>query len=338
MIQKLINLTKLKSSPEKAFVLGFVYAIMGTLVAFFLFPSYIGIVSVFFTSMAIMPLISRLIEEIALKEGREREIKKGGITLTEFHLRSRKFSAKGLWQDNKHLIQVYLFSFFGIFLLFSAIIFVLPQKNGDYEGLINITLIRGGEEIVITDEYILKEQFEAYDRIRGKNTTGDAIGSAVETNIEEQCFLGDCEKFDFFIAIIKNNLWVLIVMFLVSLIYGFGAMFIITWNASVWGMVFANRSLELAPIAGKNPIVFFGLLMLNVLPHTALEALTYFTAAISGGIASQGITKEGFESERFERILTHAFILIIISLILLILAAFTETYVFSYIESIIPKY
>ena len=157
MIQKLINLTKLKSSPEKAFVLGFVYAIMGTLVAFFLFPSYIGIVSVFFTSMAIMPLISRLIEEIALKEGREREIKKGGITLTEFHLRSRKFSAKGLWQDNKHLIQVYLFSFFGIFLLFSAIIFVLPQKNGDYEGLINITLIRGGEEIVITDEYILKD-------------------------------------------------------------------------------------------------------------------------------------------------------------------------------------
>jgi len=115
-------------------------------------------------------------------------------------------------------------------------------------------------------------------------------------------------------------------------------MFIITWNASVWGMVFANRSLELAPIAGKNPVVFFGLLFLTVLPHTALEALTYFTAAMSGGIASQGITREDFESERFEKILVHALILMAASLFLLILAAFMETYIISMVDEMIPKY
>ncbi len=324
MITKLIDLTKLRSSPENAFVMGFIYAFIGILVAFFLFPSYIGIVSVFFTSMALMPAISKLIEELALSEGREKEIKEGGITLTELQFRAKNFSVKGLWNDHKHLIQVYLFSFFGVFLLFSAMIFVLPQKNGEYNGIIKFEVTKNGEKQLVSDEFIFSEQFEAYQRISG--------------NASDECLFGSCEKFDFFVSIIKNNLWVLIVTFLVALIYGFGAIFIITWNASVWGIVFANRSLELAPLAGKNPIVFFGMLMLTVLPHTALEALTYFTAAISGGIASQGISKEDFESERFERILTHAFILMAVSLVLLVLAALMETYVISIIDQMIPKY
>ncbi len=331
MINKLVNLTKLHSSPDTAFLMGFIYALIGIIVSFFLFPSYIGIVSVFFTSMALIPIISKLMEELALREGREKKIHEGGITLTELQLRSKKFSIKSLWTDHKNLIEVYFYSFFGVFLLFSSIIFILPQENGDYNGIIQIKIERNGTEQLVSDEYILSEQFQAYKRITGN--TGEAIGQATE-----QCFLGSCDKWDFFLGIIKNNLWVLIVTFLVSLIYGFGAMFIITWNASVWGMVFANRSLELAPIAGKNPVVFFGLLMLTVLPHTALEALTYFTAAISGGVASQGITKEDFESERFERVLMHSMLLMGVSLILLILAAFMETYIISIIDEMIPKY
>ncbi len=335
MITKFVDPTKLRASPENAFVMGFIYALIGIFIAFFLFPNYIGIVSVFFTSMAMMPLISKLIEELALRGGREQRVKKGDLALTELHLRGRKLSIKGLWNDHKHLMQVYLYSFFGIFLMFGLMIFILPQENGDYKGLVQLKITKGGEEKLISDEFILREQFEAYRRITGI-TTGEAteiLGSA-----SDQCFLGDCDKFDFFIGIIKNNLWVLIVTFLVALIYGFGAMFIITWNASVWGIVFANRSLDLAPIAGKNPVVFFGLLILTVLPHTALEALTYFTAAMSGGIASQGMAREDFESERFERILVHALILMAASLLLLILAAFMETYVISLVDEMIPKY
>ncbi|MBU2100210.1 stage II sporulation protein M [Candidatus Micrarchaeota archaeon] len=337
MLNKLINLAKLHSSPESAFLMGFIYAIIGILVAFFLFPSYIGIVSVFFTSMALMPVISRLIEELALREGREKQVKEGNITLTELQLRGKKISVKGLWLDHKHLIQVYLYSFFGAFMLFALMIFILPQENGNYDGLMKITITKGNQEILVSDHYVFGEQFEAYERISG--STGDAVGATeVMGKAADSCFLGDCEKLDFFVGIIKNNLWVLIVTFLVSLIYGFGAMFIITWNASVWGIVFANRSIELAPLAGKNPIVFFGLLLLTVLPHTALEALTYFAAAMSGGIASQGIAKEEFESERFERILIQAFILMLLSLLLLVLAAFVETYVINAIDEMIPKY
>jgi uncharacterized membrane protein SpoIIM required for sporulation len=331
MINKLVDLTKLRSSPENAFAMGFIYAFIGILVAFFLFPSYIGIVSVFFTSMALIPPISKLIEELALREGREKEIKEKGITLTELHFRAKKFSIKSLWEDHGHLIQVYFYSFFGVFLLFSTMIFILPQENGNYKGLIQLTITKNQKQVLISDEFVFREQFQTYRRIIGES--GKATGYA-----QNQCLLGNCSKFNFFVSIIKNNLWVLMVTFLVSLIYGFGAMFIITWNASVWGMAFATRSLELASTAGKNPVVFFGLLMLTVLPHTALEALSYFTAAISGGIASQGITKEDFESERFERILTQSLILIILSLALLVIAAFTETYIITYIDAMIPKY
>ncbi|MFH1664457.1 MAG: stage II sporulation protein M [archaeon] len=330
MINKFINLTKIHGSPEGAFLMGFAYALIGILVAFFLFPGYIGIVSVFFTSMALMPLISKLTQELALREGREKEITEKGVTLTELNLRGKKFSVKGLWLDHKQLIQVYFYSFFGIFLLFSLFIFILPQENGDYNGLIQI---KTGNNELVSDEYIFNEQFQAYHKMTGNDASGSAIGNA-----SEQCLFGECYKFEFFISIIKNNLWVLIVTFLVSLIYGFGAMFIITWNASVWGIVFANRSLELAPIAGKNPVVFFGLLMLTVLPHTALEALTYFTAAISGGIASKGMEKEDFESERLERVLTHSLILMGVSLFLLVLAAFMETYVISIINDMIQVF
>lgn len=333
MINKFINPTKLRASPDRAFFMGFIYALVGILVAFFLFPSYIGIVSVFFTSMAMMPLISKLIGELALREGREVHVEAGGLKITELRFRAKNFSVKGLFSDHKHLIQVYLYSFFGAFLLFALMIFILPQEEGNYDGLFQAKVTRGGEERLVSDKYVFGEQFEAYERILGRGSVGDATGSATK-----QCLFGSCEKFDFFIGIIQNNLWVLIVTFLVALIYGFGAMFIITWNASVWGIVFAHKSLELAPIAGKNPIVFFGLLMLTVLPHTAMEALTYFTAAISGGIASQGIAKEDFESERFERTITHAFILMILSLALLVLAAFMETYVITIIDEMIPKY
>ncbi|PIN99321.1 MAG: hypothetical protein COT90_00120 [Candidatus Diapherotrites archaeon CG10_big_fil_rev_8_21_14_0_10_31_34] len=333
MITKLLNPNKLRASPDRAFIMGFIYALVGILVAFFLFPSYIGIVSVFFTSMALMPLIGKLIEELALREGREINVESNGLEITELQLRAKKFSIKGLYSDHKHLIQVYLYSFFGAFLLFGLMIFVLPQETGDYNGLIELKVTRGGEEKLVSDRYVFGEQFEAYERILGRNSSGEAIGSA-----NDECLFGDCAKFDFFIGIIQNNLWVLIVTFLVALIYGFGAMFIITWNASVWGIVFAHKSLELAPIADKNPIVFFGLLLLTVLPHTAVEALTYFTAAISGGIASQGIAKESLESERFERVLTHSFILMGISLLLLVFAAFLETYVITIIDAMIPKY
>ncbi len=332
MISKFINPAKLHASPDRAFMMGFVYALIGIIVAFFLFPSYIGIVSVFFTSMALMPLISKLIEELALREGRETQVEANGLKITELQFRSKKFSVKSLWSDHKHLIQVYLYFFFGAFLLFGLMIFILPQEDGNYNGLIQFTVIKGGQEKLVSDKYMFGEQFQAYERILG-NSTGEATGSAAK-----ECLLGDCRQFEFFIGIIQNNLWVLIVTFLVALIYGFGAMFIITWNASVWGIVFAHKSLELAPIADKNPIVFFGLLLLTVLPHTAMEALTYFTAAISGGIASQGLAKENFESERFERILTHAFILMMISFTLLLIAAYLETYVITEIDKIIPKY
>jgi uncharacterized membrane protein SpoIIM required for sporulation len=130
-----------------------------------------------------------------------------------------------------------------------------------------------------------------------------------------------------FAGIFSNNLKVLVFCLLASFIYGSGAVFIITWNASVWGVIFGAIAREGAIASGHNPFVYFGLTLLAVFPHLITEAGGYFLAAISGGIVSKAMLVEKFGSERFNRILEDALFMFFVALIVLAVAAFTEVFV-----------
>lgn len=130
-----------------------------------------------------------------------------------------------------------------------------------------------------------------------------------------------------FIDLFANNLKVMIFCLVASLFYGSGAIFLITWNASVWGVIFGMIARNSALTAGSNPFLIFALTFIAVFPHMILEASTYFIAAISGGIISKAVVREKPFSERFNIIIQDGFVMFMIALIILVIAVYIETYI-----------
>ena len=123
-----------------------------------------------------------------------------------------------------------------------------------------------------------------------------------------------------FWQILFNNLIVLIVAFILSLVYGAGAILFLSWNASVWGVIIGavlrrTIGLELLPIT-----INFS----QILPHLTIEATGYILAAITGGILSKAVIRERYKSKQFMHILTDALLFGFLSAVLILTAAFIE--------------
>ena len=130
-----------------------------------------------------------------------------------------------------------------------------------------------------------------------------------------------------FIDIFQNNLSVLLLCFIAALIFGDGSIFLITWNASVWGTIFGNLARTAALNVAKNPFLYFWIIIVVVFPHMVLEAFSYICSATAGGVISKGLIGEQFFSERFRFIIKNIIILLIFALLVLVIAVTIETYV-----------
>ena len=129
------------------------------------------------------------------------------------------------------------------------------------------------------------------------------------------------------LTILLNNLTVLLVIFITSLVLGDGGLFLITWNASVWGTIFGLTAKGASIFSGKHPIYFFAVIMLIVLPHMILEAMSYFLAAISGSVISKDVILEKFASHRFMEVFGFNMYLLLFGLMFLLVGAAVETFV-----------
>ncbi|MBD3310517.1 hypothetical protein GF351_04820 [Candidatus Woesearchaeota archaeon] len=132
--------------------------------------------------------------------------------------------------------------------------------------------------------------------------------------------------------ILSNNLGVLILVFVAAFIFGDGGIFLITWNASVWGTIFGNLAKNAALGAGKSPFVYFGLVLLSVFPHMILEAFSYFSAASAGAVVSKAVIREKFFSYRFYTIFVNTLILLFFAFFVLLVAVAVETYVLNNLD------
>ncbi|MDO8740944.1 MAG: stage II sporulation protein M [Candidatus Woesearchaeota archaeon] len=135
-----------------------------------------------------------------------------------------------------------------------------------------------------------------------------------------------------FKSIFFNNLGVLILCFIAAFIFGDGAIFLLVWNASVWGTIFGNLAKTAALNVGQNPFIYFIIVFVVVFPHMILEAFSYFCSASAGGIISKAIIKESFFSEKFLRIIKNTLILFVFAAIVLVIAVTIETYVLGNVE------
>ncbi|MBW2974460.1 stage II sporulation protein M [Candidatus Woesearchaeota archaeon] len=130
--------------------------------------------------------------------------------------------------------------------------------------------------------------------------------------------------FSTFGRIFLNNVKVMVFSLLFSFFYGFGAIFILTWNSSVIGAAigsFIRNSVNGISIS----VVSMG--MLRYLVHGIPEILAYFMAGLAGGIISIAIIRHDFGSDKFKHIVIDSFDLILGATLLLVVAALLEVFV-----------
>lgn len=201
----------------------------------------------------------------------------------------RGVSLGALWRDDIEVIRVYFFLFLGILLVYSAGTMIMPEMQ-------------------------MNELFREQLEIRfGQGFAGSATAGVFSSNL--------------FWELLSNNFLVLLACFVLALLTGDGAIFLITWNASVWGTIFGLTAKGAGSFTAQSPFLFFGIIMLVVFPHMILEAISYFLAAISGSVISKDVILEEFASERFMEVFGLNLYLLLFGLVFLVLGALVETFV-----------
>lgn len=125
-------------------------------------------------------------------------------------------------------------------------------------------------------------------------------------------------------SIFFNNMMVMVFALLFAFFYGVGAIFILTWNASVLGAAIGNfvtsniSNNYFASISG-------GLLRYSI--HGIPEMLAYFMAGLAGSIISIAIIRHDFGSGKFKRVLVDSMDMIFLSVFILFVAALLEVFV-----------
>ena len=148
-------------------------------------------------------------------------------------------------------------------------------------------------------------------------------------NLNQQ-ITGQIAQLALFARIFLNNLKVLIFSLLFSFVFGSGAIFILTWNASVIGTAIGNfvKVYTATVAAGGTGVYFvaFGLSLLRYFIHGIPEVIAYFVAGLAGGILSVAIIR-GDLRKYFNKILLDFSDLVIISILFLIIAGLLEVFV-----------
>ena len=138
-----------------------------------------------------------------------------------------------------------------------------------------------------------------------------------------------------FTTIFFNNIKVLIFCIIFSFVYGSGAMFILTWNASVIGVAIGyyirTKIAAISSYTGFEYIAhYFGIFSIGLLKYTIHgipEILAYFIGGLAGGIISVGVIKREYKSLNFSKLMWDASNLILIAIVITFIAAILEVYV-----------
>jgi uncharacterized membrane protein SpoIIM required for sporulation len=172
------------------------------------------------------------------------------------------------------------------------------------------------------------------------NTTGHLFQQQVNTisdinNHASGKLTGFATKSDVFFRIFFNNTKVLIFCVIFAFIYGAGAIFILTWNATVIAAAIGNfiRSnlATVSALAGLDKIAAYftvvstGLLRYSI--HGIPEILAYFYAAVAGGIISVAVMNKHFSTDKANTIILDIGELVLIALGFLLVAAIFEVFV-----------
>jgi len=128
----------------------------------------------------------------------------------------------------------------------------------------------------------------------------------------------------FFSYILINNLKVLMMFFIFSIIFGAGSLYLLLWNSSIIGVFLGMKAMEYS----GNPIMkyvfypFFS--FIKILPHGILEFLGYFLASLSGAMLAMSLLIKDRDS--LQQIISDSLLLFLFSILFIVMGAFVEAF------------
>ncbi|MCF7800321.1 stage II sporulation protein M [Candidatus Babeliales bacterium] len=282
MLESLINPKRAEKGPWKMLLIGIIYGSLSLLLVHWFFSGdpALSQASGMMVVIFCMMFTMPFMYFIIKREEREDEEIEGFMHV---------------WAAHKEAIYALMWLFLGLIIAFSF------------------------WHIILKDANLLNFQIETYCYINSPGEVGDCIqrySSFTGNSIEET---GNVIKVNRFLAIVENNVFVMIFTLIFSLIFGAGAIFVLIWNASVIAAaigIFAKYDLREIPLG-------VGRYMLHGFPEIA----AYFITALAGGIFGAGMIRNGIKSRRFLRIVENSAIMLFLALLILIFAGVLEVYI-----------
>ncbi|MEM0372424.1 MAG: stage II sporulation protein M [archaeon] len=257
MIESLINPERVEKKPWEAFIAGFLFTIAACVLTMQMSVtgSGTGFLVVSFITIAAAPFMVRLFD---IEE-------------------SKRAEKKSLLGRHEEIIQVFAFFFVAV-IFASSLFFVLTGDDAS-------SLMFGDQTLDLCSKGLIK------DPLCAKACETGALSGPV---CSEMQMTGNAIAFNpDFMTILMNNLTVLALAVIFSLILGAGAVYLIAWNATVIGVLIAKVA-ETPSILGyadlgsplMNYIIALPMTLLRILPHGIFEFGGYFFGAVAGGILS----------------------------------------------------
>ncbi len=140
---------------------------------------------------------------------------------------------------------------------------------------------------------------------------------------------GNFNSPSFFLTIFMNNLLVMTTCFVFSLFYSSGAIFLISWNASVLGVVVGQGAKELCSSYALPTILgapFVPSMLLSYALHGLPEFLGYILAGIAGGLLSVAISRHKENKTHRMFVVKDSLFLFFIGVFFIFLGAIIESF------------
>ncbi len=137
VLEQLFKPNWIEKKPRHAFLLGFIYSIVGIISAKLIFGANPGMMTVAFTSILLLPSLNAL---LTIEENQLEHEEKTGKN------KSKMWMVKRLWKDHYDIIEVYMYMFLGIFFTYCVIAFTFPETAviRFFEPMLAVVGISGG--------------------------------------------------------------------------------------------------------------------------------------------------------------------------------------------------
>ena len=278
VLEALISTKKAERHPWRMFLFGGLYALVGVVLAMWIFGSQASMVLVFLTAFACIPLVYSTFKYEEKKDEK------------------RKADLFPSWRTHRKALYYFTTLFLGFVVVFSLFAIFLPEKT--------------------VEETVYSTQIETINAIN-QRTTGNFVGS------------------DVFMEIVLNNINVLLFCIFFSFFFGAGAIFILTWNASVIAAaigLFARNKLAGAATAIGAPgsasyLSAFSIGFFRYMTHGIFEIVAYFIGGLAGGIISVAIIKHDVGSPEFKKVLKDSLYLFALAVAIVLAGGVIEVWV-----------